>query len=49
MYHPDGAGVSALKIGISTFQDKLTGLWQQYQARYLVSIQAFEKEPALVQ
>ena len=42
-----GAGVSA-ESGISTFRDKLTGLWQQYQAEYLVSIQAFEKEPALV-
>lgn len=42
-----GAGVSA-ESGISTFRDKLTGLWQHYQAEYLVSIQAFEKEPALV-
>ena len=42
-----GAGVSA-ESGISTFRDKLTGLWQQYQAEYLVSIQAFANEPELV-
>ena len=42
-----GAGVSA-ESGISTFRDKLTGLWQQYQAEYLVSVQAFENEPELV-
>lgn len=45
--HLTGAGVSA-ESGISTFRDKLTGLWQHYQAEYLVSIQAFEKEPAVV-
>ena len=42
-----GAGISA-ESGIATFRDKLTGLWEQYNAEYLVSIQAFEREPALV-
>lgn len=42
-----GAGISA-ESGIPTFRDKLTGLWEQYQAEYLVSIQAFEEKPELV-
>ena len=40
-----GAGVSA-ESGISTFRDKLTGLWHHYQAEYLVSIHGLKKKPA---
>lgn len=42
-----GAGMSA-ESGIATFRDKLTGLWENYQPEYLVSVQAFDHEPALV-
>lgn len=42
-----GAGISA-ESGIATFRDKLTGLWENYQPEYLVSVQAFDHEPALV-
>ncbi|MCC7464187.1 MAG: NAD-dependent deacylase [Gammaproteobacteria bacterium] len=42
-----GAGVSA-ESGIPTFRDRLTGLWEQYQAIELATPQAFERDPALV-
>ncbi len=42
-----GAGVSA-ESGIPTFRDKQTGLWEQYRAEDLASLDAFERDPQLV-
>ena len=42
-----GAGISA-ESGISTFRDKMTGLWERYQAEDLASAEAFRRDPALV-
>lgn len=42
-----GAGISA-ESGIPTFRDKQTGLWERYRAEDLASIDAFERDPALV-
>jgi NAD-dependent deacetylase len=42
-----GAGVSA-ESGIPTFRDKLTGLWERFDALELATPQAFQRDPALV-
>ncbi len=42
-----GAGVSA-ESGIPTFRDAMTGLWQNYQAETLASVEGFNKNPELV-
>lgn len=42
-----GAGVSA-ESGISTFRDKQTGLWENFDAAELATLAAFERDPALV-
>lgn len=42
-----GAGVSA-ESGVPTFRDRLTGLWEQYDAAELATPEAFERDPALV-
>jgi NAD-dependent deacetylase len=42
-----GAGISA-ESGIPTFRDKLTGLWENYDAEELASATAFKNDPALV-
>lgn len=42
-----GAGISA-ESGIPTFRDKQTGLWEQYRAEDLASIDAFMRDPELV-
>lgn len=42
-----GAGISA-ESGIPTFRDKQTGLWERYRAEDLASIDAFERDPAIV-
>ncbi|MGE4125871.1 MAG: Sir2 family NAD-dependent protein deacetylase, partial [Pusillimonas sp.] len=42
-----GAGISA-ESGIPTFRDRLTGLWEHYNAADLASPDAFKKDPALV-
>ena len=42
-----GAGVSA-ESGIPTFRDRLTGLWERFNAADLASPEAFKKDPALV-
>ena len=39
-----GAGISA-ESGIPTFRDKQTGLWENYRAEDLASIEAFERDP----
>lgn len=42
-----GAGVSA-ESGIATFRDKLTGLWERFEAAELATPEAFRRDPALV-
>ena len=42
-----GAGVSA-ESGIPTFRDRLTGLWERYEAAELATPGAFARDPALV-
>lgn len=42
-----GAGISA-ESGIPTFRDKQTGLWENYRAEDLASIDAFERNPEMV-
>ena len=42
-----GAGVSA-ESGIPTFRDKLSGLWENYDAEMLATRVAFRRNPALV-
>lgn len=42
-----GAGISA-ESGIPTFRDKQTGLWENYRAEELASIDGFERNPSLV-
>ena len=42
-----GAGISA-ESGIPTFRDKQVGLWEQYRAEDLASVDAFERDPQLV-
>jgi NAD-dependent deacetylase len=42
-----GAGVSAER-GIPTFRDKLTGLWEHFDAAELATPYAFQCDPALV-
>jgi NAD-dependent deacetylase len=42
-----GAGVSK-ESGVPTFRDKLTGLWERYRPEDLTSVDAFERNPALV-
>ncbi len=42
-----GAGISA-ESGIPTFRDKQVGLWEQYRAEDLASIDAFDRDPKLV-
>ncbi|WP_019671879.1 SIR2 family NAD-dependent protein deacylase [Psychrobacter lutiphocae] len=42
-----GAGISA-ESGIPTFRDKQTGLWENYRAEDLASIDAFERNPQMV-
>lgn len=42
-----GAGVSA-EGGIPTFRDALTGLWENYDAHALATVDAFRNDPALV-
>ncbi len=42
-----GAGISA-ESGIPTFRDKQTGLWENYRAEDLASIDAFERDPKMV-
>jgi NAD-dependent deacetylase len=42
-----GAGVSA-ESGIPTFRDKQTGLWENFDAAELATLDAFERDPALV-
>jgi NAD-dependent deacetylase len=42
-----GAGVSR-ESGIPTFREKLTGLWEKYRPEDLASVDAFERNPALV-
>ncbi|MEO7208274.1 MAG: NAD-dependent deacylase [Steroidobacteraceae bacterium] len=42
-----GAGVSA-ESGIPTFRDKLTGLWENFDAAELATPAAFARDPALV-
>jgi NAD-dependent deacetylase len=42
-----GAGVSA-ESGVPTFRDKLAGLWARYRAEDLSSVEAFQRDPALV-
>lgn len=42
-----GAGISA-ESGIPTFRDRLTGLWENYDAQDLASPAAFKRDPALV-
>ncbi|MBA6119319.1 MULTISPECIES: SIR2 family NAD-dependent protein deacylase [Pseudomonas] len=42
-----GAGISA-GSGISTFRDRLTGLWERQDPQRLESAQAFRENPALV-
>jgi len=41
-----GAGVSA-ESGIPTFRDKQTGLWENFDAAELATLDAFERDPAL--
>ena len=42
-----GAGISA-ESGIATFRDKQTGLWENFRAEDLASIEAFERDPKMV-
>jgi NAD-dependent deacetylase len=42
-----GAGVSA-ESGVPTFRDRLTGLWEKYDAAELATPDAFDSDPALV-
>jgi NAD-dependent deacetylase len=42
-----GAGVSA-ESGVPTFRDRLTGLWEQYDAAELATPDAFRRDPSLV-
>lgn len=42
-----GAGFSA-ESGIPTFRDKQTGLWENFRAEELASVQGFQKNPELV-
>lgn len=42
-----GAGVSA-DSGIPTFRDKLTGLWERFDASELATPDAFDRDPMLV-
>ena len=42
-----GAGISA-ESGIPTFRDRLTGLWERYEASELASAEGFRRDPALV-
>jgi NAD-dependent deacetylase len=42
-----GAGVSA-ESGVPTFRDKLTGLWENFDAAELATPSAFGRDPALV-
>lgn len=42
-----GAGISA-ESGIPTFRDKQTGLWENYRAEDLASIDAFKRDPKMV-
>lgn len=42
-----GAGISA-ESGIPTFRDKQTGLWENFRAEDLASIDSFERDPELV-
>lgn len=42
-----GAGISA-ESGIPTFRDKLTGLWERFDAAELATADAFRRDPALV-
>ncbi|WP_296404434.1 NAD-dependent deacylase [Psychrobacter sp.] len=42
-----GAGISA-ESGIPTFRDKQTGLWENFRAEDLASIEAFDRDPKLV-
>ena len=42
-----GAGVSA-ESGVPTFRDRLTGLWERYDAAELATPDAFDSDPALV-
>ena len=42
-----GAGISA-ESGIPTFRDKQTGLWENYRAEDLASIDAFQRDPKMV-
>jgi NAD-dependent deacetylase len=42
-----GAGVSA-ESGVPTFRDRLTGLWEKYDAAELATSEAFRRDPALV-
>jgi len=42
-----GAGVSA-ESGIPTFRDRLTGLWERFDAAELATAEAFRRDPALV-
>lgn len=42
-----GAGISA-ESGIPTFRDKQTGLWENFRAEDLASIDAFERDPEMV-
>lgn len=42
-----GAGMSA-ESGVPTFRDVLTGLWKQYDAKDLATVEAFKADPALV-
>jgi NAD-dependent deacetylase len=42
-----GAGVSA-ESGVPTFRDRLTGLWEKYEAAELATPEAYRRDPALV-
>lgn len=42
-----GAGVSA-ESGVPTFRDRLTGLWERFDAASLATAEAFRADPALV-
>jgi NAD-dependent deacetylase len=42
-----GAGVSA-ESGVPTFRERISGLWEQYRAEELCSVDAFRRDPGLV-
>jgi NAD-dependent deacetylase len=42
-----GAGISA-ESGIPTFRDALTGLWARFNPEELATLEAFERDPALI-